>query len=187
MKKIIVFAGDYASGKGIVNALDKTKYVILEASSSIDKAFSYCLRQNPEILIFHTAYLNGNYMLFDQLLNTNRFKVLYISTKLEYGALYNVLTNPRFHMLAESKTAGINDILEIMDRDVFLIEGLQLELQKYKDIVEEEKLVRKAKLVLIQKKGISEEEAYKMILKKSMDQRVSKLVAAKKILEEVIM
>ncbi|MBO5542112.1 MAG: ANTAR domain-containing protein, partial [Acholeplasmatales bacterium] len=55
-------------------------------------------------------------------------------------------------------------------------------LDAYKDKINEERLVRKAKLYLMNEYNIDEEEAYKKILRKSMDERISKLQAAKNIL-----
>ena len=48
--------------------------------------------------------------------------------------------------------------------------------------MEENKLVNKAKAYLMNNKGLSEEEAYKLILKYAMDKRLSKLEISKSIL-----
>lgn len=76
-------------------------------------------------------------------------------------------------------------MIEIMQKDTQTIESMEQEINKYKEKIEEERMVRKAKLAIMKYRKCSEDEAYKTILKKSMDERISKLLAAKKIYSEV--
>ena len=62
---------------------------------------------------------------------------------------------------------------------------LETELIELKNKMEEERLVKKAKLLLMKKYSLTEDEAYKLILKRAMDDRVSKMIIAKNIIKEV--
>ena len=80
---------------------------------------------------------------------------------------------------------AINELLPYMEKNIKYISSLNNELDKLKASVEEERLVKKAKICLMKAYMLSEGEAYKLILKRSMDERVSKAVIAKSILKEV--
>ena len=69
-----------------------------------------------------------------------------------------------------------------MYRSITAIDKITSELNKYKDKSEENKLVNKAKVYLMNEKGLDEEAAYKLILKYAMDKRLSKLEISKIIL-----
>ena len=69
-----------------------------------------------------------------------------------------------------------------MHRSITAIDKITNELNKYKDKSEENKLVNKAKVYLMNEKGLDEEAAYKLILKYAMDKRLSKLEISKIIL-----
>lgn len=137
----------------------------------------------PDIVIFHNSYLKNNYNIIDQLINTKKFIVIYYTALFEIGYLYSVIDSPRFFLINDSKANCCNEIIKLMQKNLVKVEVLEREVEKYKDIILEEKILKKAKLFLI-KKGYKEEEAYKLILKKSMNERITKKVAAQKILEE---
>ena len=85
-------------------------------------------------------------------------------------------------MINFNRISSIPDLIPLMERDRKLFENVNNSLDAYKDKINEERLVRKAKLYLMNEYNIDEEEAYKKILRKSMDERISKLQAAKNIL-----
>ena len=88
-------------------------------------------------------------------------------------------------MLSDDKLMGINEILTIMQKDISIISNLEDKVSMYKEKMDEERLVRRAKLALIKYKKFTEDEAYRYILKRSMDERISKSLSAKRIISEV--
>ena len=154
MKKILLLAKDIGFAKKISSIIDRNRYILMEDSGSSQNIFSFCLNIGADVILIHSSFL-GNYTIFDQL----------------------------FYLLNDLKYYCINEIIELMLRDIDFISSLEAERDRYKDAVEEEKWIKKAKVMLL-KKGYTEAEAYKFILKKSMDERITKKIAAKKIIEE---
>ncbi len=75
---------------------------------------------------------------------------------------------------------GLRFLIAIQDR----VSGLERELLKAKEKTEELKLVDKAKFMLVEKKGMTEEEAHRYLGKQAMDNGLSKKRIAERILED---
>ena len=86
-------------------------------------------------------------------------------------------------MIDPERITSLPEVINIMDRDIKLIENLEESLDKVKEKIDEERMVKRAKLYLMKENKWDEETAYKYILKKAMDERSSKLLAAKSILQ----
>lgn len=185
MKKVFILSKDTAFAKAIERILDKQKYQVSMPSVHINSLYTYCCSFKPDICIIHSSYMQGFYQIFDMLISSKGCYCLYISSLIEIGALYNVSRSPMFYMLKEEGIFGLNEILDIMQRDTLLIQSLEEQNVRYKEKIEEDRFVRKAKLAIMKYKNCSEDDAYRLILKRSMDERISKLQAAKKLLNEV--
>ena len=185
MKKIFVLSNDISFTRKIDEALDKSKYNVSMPSILSNSLFTYCCNFNPDICIVHSSYLNGQYKVLEMLAMAKKCIVVYFTTIVDNSSLYNLLTSPMFYMLEDDKLMGINEILAIMQKDITIISNLEEKVSMYKEKMDEERLVRRAKLALIKYKNITEDEAYRYILKKSMDERISKALSAKRIISEV--
>ncbi len=183
MERVLIFSKDYVFTNNMMNCLDKSYYLAFEGNEEVSGAFTECLRSNASVIIIHSSYIRGNFLLFQQLLATKKFKVIYVTTSSEIGALYQVIDNPRFYFLQEYRYSCINEILNVMEKANVQLQKLEVEIEFYKDKIEEEKLIKKAKLLLI-RNGYQEDAAYQYILKTAMNQRISKKMVAQKILEE---
>lgn len=182
MKRIYVLSNDQSFIRNIDRCLDKIKYNVKILDISSKDVYGYICAHPVDFIIVHSSYIGNYYNLFDMLLNAKRCGIIYISRNLEYGSLFNATNNPRFYMIEPGKEEVLNDIITIMARSINIIDKVTDELNKYKDKLEESKFVTKAKLYLMNKKNMSEEEAYKYILKYAMDERISKLEVSKIIL-----
>jgi response regulator NasT len=183
MIKIFVLSKDISFVRSLDDSLDRIKYnskAILDVNPY--ELYNYSLSNKADFLIIHNSYLSGYYKLFDILLTNNNLKVIYVSDILDYEPLYNAESNIRFYKMKSTNINAINNVIDIMNKDFEIYNSINLELMKYKEKIEEEKLIRKAKLLLMEEKSINEEEAYKYILKRSMDERISKSLVAKNIL-----
>ncbi len=185
MEKIFVLSKDASFSENIKNYINKEKYIISEPAISARDLFTYCCNFKPMAVLIHTSYLQGFYRVFDLLISSKKCLVLYFSSMMELGSVYNVITSPLFYMLEENRVQCVNEIMDLMLKDTQIISQLEDRLDKYKEKMEEEKMIRKAKLAIMNIRGCSEDEAYRTILKKSMDERISKALAAKKIISEV--
>ena len=144
------------------------------------------LQFHPDVIIIHNSYIKGYYRLIDMLLQSKRLYVIYASALLEEGALYNALSSSRFFFFFYRSYFSLPMIIRIMERDTQLIEAYASENEKLKAKVLEGGLVKKAKTYLMENEHMSEDEAYKYILKLSMDKRTSKAEIAKQILNGVV-
>jgi response regulator NasT len=89
-------------------------------------------------------------------------------------------------MMDDRSNFSLPMIIRIMERDTQLIEAYASENEKLKAKVLEGGLVKKAKSYLMENRHMSEDEAYKYILKLSMDNRCTKAEIAKNILNGVV-
>ncbi len=185
MKKIFILSKDTSFIRNIDSILNKAQYQVTAPSVSVNSIYTYCCSFKPDICIIHSSYIQGYYQIFDMLISSKKCYVVYFSSLMEIGILYNVSSSSMFYMLSEEKLYGINEILEIMEKDTLVIQKLEETVERYKDKLEEDRMVRKAKMAIMKYKNCSEDEAYRMIQKKAMDDRTSKSIAAKKLLSEV--
>ena len=186
MKKVFVLSQDKTFERGVMEALPISEYNVSTPLVEPQGLYSYMLQFHPDVIIIHNSYIRGFYRLFDMLLQSKRCYVIYGSALLEEGALYNALSSSRFFMMDDRSYLGIPMVLRIMERDTQLIEAIASENDKLKAKVLESGLVKKAKTYLMEHKNMNEEEAYKYILKLSMDSRSSKADIAKNILNGVV-
>lgn len=186
MKKVFILSGDKTFERGVINTLSLSEYNVSTPAVEPQSLYSYMLQFHPDVIIIHNSYIRGYYRLFDMLLQSRRCYVIYGSALLEEGALYNALSSSRFFMMDDRSYMGIPMIIKIMERDTQLIEAYASENDKLKAKVLEGGLVKKAKAYLMEHEQMSEDDAYKYILKLSMDKRTSKAEIAKNILNGVV-
>lgn len=183
MKKVLLLINDLTIKRNVFNALDKNKYNVISYNESVTSVITYCRMVDVKIVILYNSYVGNNYLILDQLVNSKNYLIIYLSSKLEMGYLYSIINNPKFELLSDIKYHSLNEIIEIMEKNNEVIDRLQKTIDNYKEKEIEEKIFKKAKLLLI-KNGMEEEAAYRYILKKSMNERITKKLAAQKILKE---
>lgn len=76
--------------------------------------------------------------------------------------------------VAMGRFSEINDLLDSVERTENKLQDAQDQLRKAEDTLEERKLVDRAKGLLMDKAGFSEQGAFRWIQKTSMDQRIPK-------------
>lgn len=182
MNKIYILSNDIKFLKALDSLFDKVSNKVEILNIKPDEAFKYICNHPCDFIITNNTYLNGFYQLFDMLINANKCSIIYVSPNNEEGILYNAMSSPNFYMINLDRISSIPDLMKLMERDIKIINSYKLDIDKYKDKINEERLVKKAKLYLMTEYNIKEDEAYKKILKKSMDERISKLESAKAIL-----
>ena len=180
MKMVFLLSNDLNFLRSLNATINKEQYEISNPKVDVTELYSYCCSFNPDIIIIHSSYLNSYYRIFDMLVN-KKIICIYYSNINEVGLLYNVISNPRFNMFKDINYQSINDVLSIIDKNINIIDSLEANLDKIKEKIEEDRLIKRAKLKLIAS-GMSEEEAYKLILKNAMDKRISKASSAKEFL-----
>lgn len=182
MIKIYILSNDIGFIRSFDALFDKVDFKVESLSIRPEEVFNYICKHPTDFILIHNVYLKGNYQIIDMLLNANKCSIIYVTPSLEDGAVYNAMLSPRFYMITNQRISSIPDLILLMERDRKLFDNVNNSLEVYKEKINEERFVKKAKLYLMNELGIDEEEAYKKILRKSMDERISKLQAAKNIL-----
>ncbi len=182
MIKIYILSNDIKFIRTSEALLGKVDFKTEPLSVKPEEVFNYICKHPTDFILIQNTYLNGYYQLIDMLINANKCSIIYVTPNLEEGAVYNAMSSPRFYMINFERLSSIPDLILLMERDRKIFDNINNTLESYKEKINEERLVKKAKLYLMNEYGIIEEEAYKRILKKSMDERISKLQAAKIIL-----
>ena len=178
MLKLFILSKDNIFIRNLNSILDKNKYQIIVPNIESDLLYSYCCNFNPDICIIHKSYVGNNYQVLNQLIGSKKIVVIYFSLTNDYVD-YN---NPRFYAMKDNAVFAVNEIIDLIIKENNIINKLNNQIDSMKKKEEEERFIKKAKLFLMNK-GYTEEEAYKYILKYAMDLRLSKGLAAKKILE----
>lgn len=185
MKNIMVLCSDKRFKNRISLMIDRNLYQVDFLDISAQDIYHAIFYKQIDVCIIHSSVLGGYYQLFDKLVSSKKWLVIYFSNKMEIGLLTSVIDSPRFLLLNDAKVEGINEIISISKKNIKMIEFYEKQIEGLKEKIEEEALVKKAKIRLMKKDKLSEEDAYRLILKKSMDLRISKANAARQILEEV--
>lgn len=176
MKKLLI--------SGILSSyIKQDKYEIIKSDNKGYKIYNDILQYRPDFCIIHYNSLNGYYPLFRMILDRPNTKIIYVTPIMELGMLESFIDSPYFFVLDEKHIFAIEEIIYSMEKYIAKIELLANKLSEANYKLNEEKMVKKAKIILMKHK-LSEDEAYKTILKIAMDLRISKLEAAKKILEK---
>jgi hypothetical protein len=135
-------------------------------------------QHKADIIIVSNNY--DDYILLSKLVSTNKL-IIYIKNKeIDLNGLKDL---DNFYIFNKLDLDNILTYLNIIYKDFLIINSLKLKIEKYKEREEENRLVKKAKLYLMEK-GMSEEEAYKYIIDYSMKKRITKKETSLKILNE---
>lgn len=182
MKKVLLLSKDMQFNYKLNIIYDKREYQITLGDISVFEAYNYIYKNLFDIIFIHHSYINQNYQLFDRLIQTKKYIVIYATNKMEIGMLYNVIDSPRFYMMQDMHVEAFNDVCALMLKEVKQISLLEEEVSKLHQKLDEESYVKKAKMHLIKEHNMTEDEAYKYIIHYAMDKRISKMQAAKEIL-----
>ena len=159
MIKINILSNDIGFIRSFDSLFDRVDYKIEKLSIKPEEVFNYICKNPTDFILIQSTFLKGYYQLIDMLLNANKCSVIYITPNLEDGALFNAMSSPRFYMISSNRISSIPDLIPLMERDRKIFENINNSLDAYKDKINEERLVKKAKLYLMNEYNIDEEEA----------------------------
>lgn len=177
MKKVMQW-GD--SSSYIKNSIE---FVIIKGEQKGYQIYSEFLRIRPSFCVITSQALNGYYPLFSMLLQHRKVLVVYITPNMEIGSLYNYIDNPCFYIVQEKNYVPLDDILYMMSKYTDIIFNLSEEIDSYKEKILEDRLMQKAKLILMESQNMSEKDAHSYIIKQAMNQRSTKASISKRIIE----
>lgn len=176
------------------NLTDKIKGILQEQGYNIaDTAQDghECLRKarafriDIAIIDFDLPIING--MNISKILtDDNICDIILISSEHQRGLIGDIQNRNDISVLTKPLNKAIFlNTLEIMSKSHKRAEALKVQVEELKETIETRKLVEKAKGILMKKLKITEDEAFRLIQKRSMDERKSIKEVAEGILDMV--
>ncbi len=176
MKNILLYINNLELDNKIKRELSSNYNLI---NTYIDE-YNYLkiINQYRTSLIIVDYHNELDYLFLSRLISSNVL-VLYIKNSLiETLSLENC-----YNFNSISKNNLNIDYINLVIKNYETIKELNNKINSYKEKEEEERLVKKAKLYLMDK-GYSENDAYKCIVKEAMKERITKKEIAIKILKD---
>ena len=149
MIKIYILSNDIGFVRSFDALFDKGNFKVESLSIKPEEVFNYICKHETDFLLIHSIYLKNNYQIIDMLLNANKCSIIYVTQNLEDGVLYNAMSSPRFYMINNDRISAIPDLIRLMERDRKIFDNINNNLETYKEIINEERFVKKAKLFLM--------------------------------------
>jgi len=176
MDKILICTTNKELERVLTNELANDFFI---STSYIDQYNFYSVvnYNKPDIII--CASENDDYLLLSKLVSIGKLIIHIKSSNIDLSGLTN-LNN--FYSFDNTQLNNILEYIKIINKDYKIIKSLENRIEKYKEKEEEARLVKKAKLKLIEN-GMTEDEAYSFIIKYSMEKRITKKETSLKILD----
>ena len=176
---VIVATGKIEASEKIKNILIEGGYDVLDVCKSGNEVIMKSIQYSPELVILSYKLPDTTVMeIYDSLVGTCDFLVLasepYLSIVSENMDVY-YLPNPF------SKSILLNSVNMIFQSRKKMAK-LQKKVENLENKMEERKVIEKAKALLIKNKKITEEEAFRIIQKRSMNSGKKMIDIAKEIL-----
>ena len=169
----------------IINALAHEPYEI-KTIDTIQKAKRLVVEQDFDILIINSPLVDdfGLDFAIDEASKDIESVLFFVNAELETEIYYKTY---QYGILTLSKPSTIGVLMQslrLLTSSIMKKERLYTKQSDLKTRLEEIKLINNAKLLLIEHKRISEDEAHRYLEKRAMDLRRSKIDIAKEIIDE---
>ncbi|MFK5883844.1 MAG: ANTAR domain-containing protein [Candidatus Izemoplasma sp.] len=152
----------------------------------IDKVTQKSLNEYQTIIFSNKNKINNIHIVMENIVVAKRVLVVYINNTPNIGQFHNLLNSELFINIEERKIdTSLLDIIKISNKYLLVIESFKEELDKLKQELIDDKIINRAKFVLISK-GLTEANSHKLIQKTAMNFRVSKSEAANLIIKNKI-
>lgn len=186
MNDVLIICQDYQQQRQIKEVLLKLKVTNVMYASSIEIAKKKMLEKYFELIIIDTTLSSAIYLDFAKnITKTSNSQVLVLLKVEFYDNLSFELEQMGIYTLAKPYTKiTLFNVLKMCSIAIKNINKIQNEVTKLQKQITSIRLVNQAKLILIQKFKISEDEAHHFIEKKAMDYQTTKVIIARKIINK---
>lgn len=173
-EKIVVADNDDAFRKAVSDILTKKGYKVYQAS---DTAGTLRISRSiiPSLVIIDVNLRGMNAFDTARIVEEDNIATVIFITGNPDKSFFNRLEKMNIYAYL-TKPINPSQLIQIVEFSIinsYKIKSLKDKVQKLENSIEARKKIEKAKGILIQKLNISEDEAYKRIRKKSMDDCVS--------------
>ncbi len=182
---VLLISSSFTFSTKIKKALEFEPYDI-HMIDTIQKAKRLLLEQDYDILIINSPLIDdmGIDFAIEEGIKDISGILLFINSDLEFE-IYNKVYQYGILTLSKPSTYGILlQSLRLLTSSIIKKERLYIKNVDVKSKLEEIKIINNAKLLLIEHKHISEDEAHRYLEKKAMDLRKNKITIAKEIIDE---
>jgi response regulator NasT len=184
VSRIVVACKNNTDYTNVINALNKNDYSVFARATTSFELQNFVKLNEPDAVVIY-GKLGNSVSFIDSIIDFHFCPVIVIDSEYQKTNYYNYLANSRFQFIEEiGFTNSINIVLELIIRVGREFKDLNQKLDQLESKSKTDKLVTRAKFYLVETKGISENEAHKMINSLSMKHRLPKASIAKKILEQ---
>ena len=172
---------------GILSALTENNYEVT-LSDTIQRAKRILVENDFDIIIVNSPVIDdfGMDFVIDEAIRDISGIIMFVKPELESEVYYKTY---EYGVLTLTKPTSKGILLQTMRLLCATIIKKEAMIEKPKDMktrLEEIKIINTAKMLLIEHKHISEDEAHKYIEKRAMNLRKSKVKIASEIIEDYI-
>ena len=183
--RVLLISSSKNFAVSIINALAYEPYEI-SVIDTIQKAKRLVIEKDFDILIINAPVVDdfGIDFAIDEALRDISGVLIFANAKYEAEIYYKTYQYGILTLVKPSTYGILLQSLRLLSSSLIKKEMLFEKKTDLKSRLEEIKIINTAKLLLIEHKQISEDEAHKYIEKKAMDFRVSKIKIANEIIDE---
>ncbi|MBO5542646.1 MAG: ANTAR domain-containing protein [Acholeplasmatales bacterium] len=172
---------------GILSALSETNYEVT-LSETVQKAKRMLVEKDFDIIIVNCPVIDDFGMEFaiDEAIRDISGIILFVTPELESEAYYKTCEYGILTLVKPTSKGILLQTLMLLSATIIKKESMREKPKNLKARLEEIKIINTAKMLLIEHKHISEDEAHKYLEKRAMNLRKSKVKIASEIIEEYI-
>lgn len=186
MNGILVICCEHKNLLMIKEVLFKLKSQNIFYVENIDKAKKMMLEQHFELIIVDSTLSSQNYIDFvkNVIKVTNSQVLLMLKSEFYENIAYELEQMGIYTLAKPYNRTTLFNVLRMCSVSIRNINKVKNEINKLQKRLVALKLVNQAKLILIQKFNMNEDEAHHFIEKKAMDYQTTKIIIAKKIINK---
>ena len=170
---------------GITNALSHESYEV-EVIDTVAKAQRLVIDKDFDIIIINSPLVDDfglNFAIDEAIRNVSGI-LMFVKPELESEIYYKTYEYGILTLTKPTSSGVLLQSLRLLGTTIIKRESLYTKPTDIKSKLEEIKVINNAKLLLIEHKHISEDEAHRYLEKRAMDLRVTKLKVAREIIDE---
>ena len=184
---ILVVSGSEQFDQVVKRSLPEGDYMTVDFLRSAGKARRNILERYYDIVVINAPLPDdsGIDLAMDIAEDTN-ISVLIVTTPDIYGDVLDRVTDSGIMAIQKPFQRGL------LNKSIRFLISVQNKLQKYskeistaKEKLEEVKIISRAKVLLIEKKGMTEDEAHRFIGSEAMNEGISRRRAAERIMDDL--
>ncbi len=170
---------------GITDALSHESYEV-EIIDTIAKAKRLVIDKDFDIIIINSPLVDdfGLNFAIDEAIRNISGILMFVKPELESEVYYKTYEYGILTLTKPTSSGVLLQSLRLLGTTIIKRESLYTKPTDIKSKLEEIKIINNAKLLLIEHKHISEDEAHRYLEKRAMNLRVTKLKVAREIIDE---